>query len=167
MIKLVFVLGFMFIGSRVMLRQAPAGCGAPEYRQFQFWIGEWRVTSNGQEAGTNSVTLEENNCLIHEHWKGAGGGTGQSFNFYDQADHKWHQVWVASSGTVLFLTGSCQDDKLEFTGERPAATGAGIVHHRLTFFKNPDGTVRQVWGTSPDQASWQVVFDGLYTRQLP
>lgn len=37
----------------------------------------------------------------------------------------------------------------------------------LTFFKNADGTVRQLWETSPDRTSWQIVFDGLYTRQLP
>jgi hypothetical protein len=165
MIKLVFVVGLVLAGSSVALRQSPAGCSAPEYGQFEFWVGEWRVTSGGQEAGTNSVTLEENRCLIHEHWKGATGGTGQSFNWYDRSDGKWHQVWVASSGNALLLTGTYQDGKLEYSGDRSAPNGAGIVHHRLTFFKNVDGTVRQLWETSPDRETWQIVFDGLYTRQ--
>jgi hypothetical protein len=167
MIKVAFVLGLVLAGSSVAIRQTPQGCSAPEYGQFAFWVGEWRVTSGGQEAGTNSVTLEENRCLIHEHWKGAAGGTGQSFNWYDRSDSKWHQVWVASNGSALILTGTFQDGKLEYTGDRPGPNGAGMVHHRLTFFKNADGTVRQLWETSPDRNSWQIVFDGLYTRQRP
>lgn len=147
-------------------RQGPPGCAASEFRQFDFWVGEWRVTSGGQVAGTNSVTLEEDRCLIHEHWKGARGGTGQSFNFYDQADHQWHQIWVAAAGGPLFLAGTYQDGQLRYVGERPAPDG-GVVHHRLTFFQNADGTVRQLWETSTDQHTWQVAFDGLYTRQQP
>ena len=34
--------------------------------------------------------------MVHEHWKGSRGGTGQSFNFYDRGDRKWHQVWIAN-----------------------------------------------------------------------
>src|SRR5205085_11883872 len=59
-------------------------CDAPEYRQFDFWVGDWDVTAGGQRAGTNLVTLEEGGCLIHEHWAGAKGGTGQRLNFYDR-----------------------------------------------------------------------------------
>src|SRR5262245_54750387 len=28
---------------------------SPEYRQFDFWVGNWNVTFNGQQAGTSSV----------------------------------------------------------------------------------------------------------------
>jgi hypothetical protein len=34
---------------------APSRCTAPEYRQFDFWLGEWEVTSNETPAGTNSI----------------------------------------------------------------------------------------------------------------
>src|ERR1051326_7600902 len=83
------------------------GCTAPEHRQFDFWVGEWEVTDSGGTTaiGANSVTREESGCLIHEHWRGGKGGTGQSFNFYDRQGRHWEQVWVASAGTVLHLTG--------------------------------------------------------------
>lgn len=167
MVRFALAFALVFAGTGIVSRQTPAGCGAPEFHQFDFWVGEWRVTSGGQVAGANSVTLEEDGCLIHEHWKGASGGTGQSFNFYDQADRQWHQVWVASGGSALFLAGTYHDGRLEYSGDRPAPQGGGVVHHRLTFTKNADGTVRQLWVTSPDGTTWQTAFDGLYTAARP
>lgn len=146
-------------------RPAPPQCDSAQYRQFDFWVGDWQVTSGGQPAGVNVVTLEEGGCLIHEHWRGAGGGTGQSLNFYDRADGHWHQVWISSSGMALLLTGSYHSDRLEYTGERATTPGGPVLRHRLTFFHNSDGTVRQLWETSQDGTTWQTSFDGLYTRK--
>ena len=28
-------------------------CDVPEYRQFDFWVGDWDVTAGDQRAGTN------------------------------------------------------------------------------------------------------------------
>ncbi|MFI5183972.1 MAG: hypothetical protein ACHQNV_06220, partial [Vicinamibacteria bacterium] len=33
-------------------------CSASEYRQFDFWLGDWDVYENGKAAGTNRVTRE-------------------------------------------------------------------------------------------------------------
>ena len=34
-------------------------CDAPEFRQFDFWLGEWTVTKpDGQLAGTNRISRE-------------------------------------------------------------------------------------------------------------
>ena len=141
-------------------------CDTPEYAQFRYWVGDWTVTGvGGKTVGTNRVTLEEDGCLIHEHWDGVGGSTGQSFNFYDRSDGKWHQVWVSNDGGTLFLTGNVVGNELVYTMERPAPGGKS-VSHRLTFTLNADGSVRQFWQTSTDHgASWQVAFDGLYRKQ--
>ena len=140
-------------------------CDAPEYRQFDFWVGDWDLTAGGQRAGTNLVTLEEGGCLIHEHWTGAKGGTGQSLNFYDRQDGRWHQVWVSSSGNVLDLAGSYADGTLTYRGERRQPDGSTLLH-RLSFHANADGTVRQLWETSSDGGStWTTSFDGLYRRK--
>jgi len=137
--------------------QAPPRCDTPQYRQFDFWVGDWTVTSGGQPAGTNHVTLEEAGCLVHEHWTGARGGTGQSFNFFGRTDSLWHQVWVSSSGTVLFLSGKYSDGRLAYTAQG----------QRLTFFHNADGTVRQLWESSSDGKQWSTVFDGMYVKRAP
>lgn len=148
--------------------QSPPSCDAPEYRQFDFWVGDWTVVVAGKgTVGTNLVTLEEKGCLIHEHWHDAKGGTGQSFNFFDRTDRHWHQVWVSSTGNVLRLTGDYHDGQLAMTGERTGAGGVRI-QDRLTFFNNADGTVRQLWEMSRDGGqTWQTAFDGLYQKRAP
>jgi hypothetical protein len=146
---------------------APAAptCSAAEYRVFDFWVGNWDVTMRGQPAGANLVTLEERGCLVHEHWTGTRGGTGQSFNFYDRGDGAWHQVWVSSSGNVLNLTGHFADGTLTYLGENRQPDGT-LLRHRLSFHANGDGTVRQLWETSSDSgATWAVSFDGHYTKR--
>ena len=50
--------------------QAPSSgprptCNGPEYHQFDFWVGDWNVTSGGQMAGMNLVTLDVVGC-VHE-----------------------------------------------------------------------------------------------------
>jgi len=144
---------------------APPTCQASEHRQLDFWVGNWDVMTRGQQAGTNLVTLEEGGCLVHEHWTGAQGGTGQSFNFYNREDGEWHQVWVSSSGNVLDLAGSYADGTLTYRGETRQPDGT-TLRHRLSFHANADGTVRQLWETSSDSgATWTTTFDGLYRKR--
>ena len=147
--------------------QAPAGCTAAEYRQFDFWIGDWTVTdSTGTAAlGTNQVTGEESGCLVHEHWRGSQGGTGQSFNFYDRQGKRWEQVWVASGGNVLRLAGGLQGKSMVLEGDALSPAG-GAMRNRIAFTPEPDGRVRQVWSTSTDGGkSWRVTFDGWYRKK--
>jgi len=141
-------------------------CGAkPEYRQFDFWVGEWDVQAGGKQAGTNSVQLILGDCVIFENWTGAGGTTGKSFNIYNAAKGKWQQTWVDSSGSVLELYGEFKEGVMRLVGERPAPKGGKIID-RLSFFPLEGGRVRQLWESSKDGGkTWGVVFDGLYTRK--
>jgi hypothetical protein len=147
-------------------QNAPPKFGCPDavYRQFDFWVGDGDVTVKGAQGGRNNITLEEQGCLIHEHWTGARGGTGQSFNFYDATTQRWNQVWVDNSGSSLRLSGTFADDKMLLTGVAPGPKGE-TLQQRLTFFRNADGTVRQLWETSADGKTWQVAFDGLYRKR--
>lgn len=141
------------------------GCTSPAARQFDFWIGEWNVTVRDKLAGTNQITVEEDGCVLHEHWKGSRGGTGQSFNFYDQQRGEWHQVWIDNQGNSLSLAGRFTDNRLVLEGNAPGADGRAQAQ-RLTFSRNDDGTVRQLWEAWSDSTrAWAVVFDGLYRRK--
>lgn len=147
---------------------AAAACSAPEYRQFDFWIGDWQVTSNEQAAGSNSIHPVHNGCALQENWQGAGEGgvSGTSFNIYDQATDQWHQTWIDDSGTLLQLDGGLQDGVMVLKGKRPARDGSGIAQHRISWTPNPDGTVRQLWEASKDDGeNWAVLFDGLYSKE--
>ena len=141
-------------------------CTSPEYRQFDFWIGDWDVTSGGQPAGSNSIHAIHNGCALQENWQGSGDGgiSGSSFNIYDKASDKWHQTWVDGSGTLLQLDGGLEGGVMVLSGERPARDGSGMATHRISWTPNPDGTVRQLWEASKDAGeNWTALFDGLYT----
>ena len=147
---------------------AAAGrCEAPEHRQFDFWLGEWNVSSNGQPAGTNSIRATLGGCVLQENWQGAGSGgiSGTSFNIYDRDRGLWHQTWVDANGTLLQLDGGLSDGSMVLEGERPVPSGNGTVLHRISWTPQEDDSVRQLWEASQDSGeSWNVIFDGLYTR---
>lgn len=143
----------------------PPPCQTEQHRQFDFWIGQWNVTSNGQPAGTNHIRAIHGGCVLHESWtSSAGNFTGDSLNTYDAARGVWHQTWADSSGTLLQLDGSFADGAMTMRGERPAA-GGGTVTHQIQWTPNEDGSVRQLWQTSADGGkNWQTAFDGLYQK---
>ena len=143
------------------------GCREAPQRQFDFWVGRWDVTVGSNAAGTNEITLEEDGCLLHEHWAGSRGGTGQSLNWYDRATGQWHQVWVDNQGNGLQLAGRFSEGRLTLLGTAPGPDGKPQAQ-RLSFTPNADGSVRQLWETSSaGGATWQVSFDGLYRRGAP
>ena len=85
-------------------------CSGPEYRQFDFRVGDWEVrTPDGNLAGTNTITPMLNGCVLHEQWAGAGGSVGENFNIYDRQSGTWHQTWVANGGLLLRLDGGMAD----------------------------------------------------------
>src|ERR1700738_2597666 len=90
------------LGLPLPARAAPAArpCATPLNRQFDFWIGRWRVTDAATKKfdGTNDVTRELGGCVLQEHWKGAEGSAGTSFNLYDASRKRWHQTWVDGAG---------------------------------------------------------------------
>lgn len=144
----------------------PPPCSSAKYHEFDFWIGEWSVTSNGQPAGTNSIRPVMNGCALEENWQGAGAGgvSGSSFNMYDQATDQWHQTWIDSSGELLQLDGGLAGASMVLQGQRPTADGNGMTTHRITWTPNADGSVRQLWDASRNGETWTVLFDGLYEK---
>jgi len=149
------------------LAQAPpAACSAAEYRQFDFWLGDWDVANaDGQPAGRNVITRIAGGCALHENWSGRGGFTGQSLNGWNRHTRRWQQTWLDSSGSRLDLEGGLQGASMVLEGRTPAASGAPR-RHRITWTPQSDGSVRQHWQTSDDDgASWSTAFDGRYTRR--
>lgn len=140
-------------------------CGGAEYRQFDFWVGEWEVTANGKVAGTNSVTRILGDCVIHEEWTGTGASRGRSFNVYDRATEQWVQTWVDNQGLLLSLRGGLVNGAMVLQGSRTAGDGKALVD-RITWTPRADGSVRQHWQASTDAgATWQDQFDGSYRRR--
>lgn len=136
------------------------------YRHFDFWIGEWDVYANGSKVGVNSISRAVGGCAIHESYTTARNYAGQSINFYDLIDQKWHQHWIGSSGdTYNYLETSRTPGLLQFESEFMDPQG-NISLSRLTFTLNTDGTVRQLFESSTNEGqTWTPAFDGLYKRK--
>jgi hypothetical protein len=151
------------------LAQTPAtptkSCSSQaEYRQFDFWIGEWDVKVKDNQAGTNSVQLILGKCVIFENWSGSRGMNGKSFNIYNAAKKQWQQFWADDQGTVLELNGEFKDGAMRLFGEAPGPSGKLL--HRITYTPLPEDRVRQHWEISSDQGkTWTTSFDGLYLRK--
>lgn len=141
----------------------PDPCAAEEYRQFDFWVGDWEVRDpDGKVVGHNTIERIFDGCVLKESWRGAEGSVGQSFNTYDRMKEQWHQTWVDANGLLLQLDGGLADGSMVLAGEMPTRAG-GVARTRITWTPGDDGSVRQHWEASKDGGeTWQTVFDGLY-----
>ncbi|HET9484446.1 MAG TPA: hypothetical protein VFO79_10860 [Xanthomonadales bacterium] len=143
-------------------------CDTPAHRAFDFWIGEWEVWANDALAGSNRIEPLLGGCALSEHWRGASGLEGRSYNAWDAASGRWRQFWVASQGNVLMLEGGMRDGAMVLEGVRPHPKSGAPQRQRIAWTRHDDGSVRQLWETSDDAgATWQVAFDGRYRRAAP
>ena len=142
-----------------------APCRSSEYRQFDFWVGDWDVHApNGPSVGHNVVTLEQDGCLLVEHWTASSGGqTGTSFNYYDVRDKKWHQLYLDNSGNAgafPAMAGNLINGKMVLlTDEKQMPVS------RWTWYVLASGKVRQMAEQSSDgQKTWSIVWDSVYEK---
>jgi hypothetical protein len=145
-------------------------CAAPEYRQFDFWLGEWEVAGKGgQIVGHSRIESILLGCAIAEHWSSGAGGAndGKSYNLYNRELGRWEQFWVDAKGSRLMLSGGLVDGNMVLDARQERADPkTGIQkRERITWTPNADGSVRQLWESSSDEGkTWTVAFDGLYRR---
>lgn len=151
--------------SKVELNAYPC-LSAENYRHFDFWLGEWDVFVNENKVGVNVISMAKGGCAIHENYTTSRNYAGQSINFYDPIDKKWHQHWVGSSGDIYnYLETDRSPGMLQFESKFMGPQGT-ISLSRLTFTLNDDGTVRQLFESSTDEGeNWTPAFDGLYKKR--
>jgi hypothetical protein len=88
--KIITAITFLILtlNSNLLAQQSSKGCNccSPEYRQFNFWVGEWEVfNQKGEKVGTNKIVSMQDSCVIQENWV-SDGQTGTSYNFYNKSD---------------------------------------------------------------------------------
>src|SRR5262249_11725352 len=132
----------------------------PEFRTFDFWIGEWDVFNRaGTKVGDSRIDLILKDCTILENWTGTAGGSGKSFNSYNPLLKKWQQFWTADAGNTIYFVGEGGNGVMRL---RADAKANGLPSdRRLTFTKLPEGKVRQHSERStPD--GWTTEYDFTY-----
>jgi hypothetical protein len=145
--------------------EAGRTCQDPEFHQFDFWLGTWSVTHGGKEIGRNTIESVLGGCALLESWASETGVRGHSLNIYDAGRRVWHQTWVDNTGSLLVLEGTLQGQAMILDGTLLDPSTHQQLAQRVTWTRNPDGTVRQLWQSSPQGGrSWVTEFDGLYHR---
>lgn len=137
----------------------------PQYRQLDFWVGEWDVFAGKQKVGESSVQLILNDCVVLENWRGLQGGSGKSLNKYNNVTKEWEQFWVSDSGTTNYFKGTLVDGAMRYTLEMPGPSGGTLMRH-LTFTPLDGGKVRQFSERSIDGGkTWATEYDFVYVKK--
>ncbi len=148
-------------------------CSKPEFRQFDFWIGEWEAFGvNGAKAGESKISIMLDSCVILEEWTSANTQKGllykgKSFNSYNSATQQWQQTWTDNMGnTTEFLRGGGSDGKIIYYADKVTGPGKFFFMRRLTFTKLEADTVRQLGEMSNDGGNtWITEYDLEYRRK--
>lgn len=148
--------------------QQPTGQAKPcakEHRQFDFWVGEWDVTAQGQKVAVSKITLIEGGCIVLEQYTQRDGYSGQSFNYYNPALGKWRQVWVDSGGNMSEFGGEYKDGAMRYEGVSYPLSQARVLR-RMIIFNLARDEVRQLsYRSTDDGRTWHVNYDFLYVRK--
>lgn len=163
--KLVGFAGCLLLAGAALAQQpqGPPPCTAPEYRQFDFWLGDWNVESpaNPGRVSRNRITRTNGGCTLLEQYTTPSGYEGSSLNFYDASRKLWHQTWIDNQGGALYIEGGLQGTSMVLS-----STGDAQNVQRITWTPLEDGRVRQLWESTTDAGkTWTTVFDGYYSRR--
>jgi hypothetical protein len=168
-LKPLFVILLLLSATAGQAQSPGTGCAccSDEYRQFDFWVGDWVVYSQAEMIGFNKINKIEADCIIRENWKSVvSSHTGSSYNFYDKTDKKWKHLWMGSDGVAIVVKGNFRDGRMVMTGDEYRDDKNNRIINKMTWTPNPDGTVRQLWEQSKDGGqAFTVLFDGLYRKR--
>ncbi len=148
-------------------------CSRPEYRQFDFWIGEWEAFGkNGQKAGDSKISLILDSCIILEEWTSASVNqgiryAGKSFNTWNTATKQWQQTWVDNvGGTNEYLQGKFENNKIIYTSSPFPISKDTMAIRKMTFTNLSPEKLRQHGEISKNNGiSWTTEYDLEYRRK--
>ncbi|MDT0559259.1 hypothetical protein RM697_11395 [Ichthyenterobacterium sp. W332] len=142
-------------------------CCTETHAQFDFWIGEWIVTNpDGSRAGENTIDKIQDQCILRENWTSAQRNfTGTSYNFYNAQAKHWEQIWIDNKGGNLHLKGHRKDNQMILKTDKTKNSEGVLFYHQVTWTKNKDGSVRQLWETFTEGQDVVIAFDGLYRKR--
>lgn len=149
--------------------QAPPAksCSALEYRQFDFWIGDWDAfdaDDPGKAVARNQVESILDGCVVREDYRGLSGSEGQSFSIYDATRKVWHQTWVTNRGVLLVIEGTFQNGEMVLSGVDPARGGQVV----RGVWKPVEGGVEETARLSADGGkTWKPWFDMTFRPHKP
>jgi hypothetical protein len=169
---LVLVLSFVAIVSGKMSAasaiqgQGSKPCSAPQYHQFDFWLGDWDVFDNDPHTlvARAKVSSILDGCVLLEEYEQTDGLKGKSFSIYDASRDVWHQSWVTNRGQLLWMEGHYANNEMVLIGSEDLR--AGIEKQARGTWKQVRDGVRETAVTSTDGGKhWDLWFDLMFHRR--
>ena len=144
-----------------------AKCPAPEFRQFDFWLGDWDTfeTDNSTPSSIARARIDPiaGGCAIHELYEQTDGLIGDSILSYDPVRKVWQQTWVTNRGSIMVLSGAFKDGAVTLEGEAHLRDGKTMLQ-RITW-RAEGGNVRESAVGSKDGGKvWEPAFDVVFKR---
>lgn len=148
--------------------QAPP-CSRPEFRQFDFWAGDWDTYDVGDTShvvARNRVTPILGGCVLREVYQQKDGLVGESYSLWDGSREVWHQTWVTNRGTLLLLEGRLEGGRMVLTGSEKMGDGRLSLLRGIWWTEGKD--VREKAERSTDGGkTWTPVFDIVFRPHHP
>jgi len=148
-------------------------CSRPEFRQFDFWVGEWEAYNpKGQKAGDSKISILLDSCTILEEWTSTTVQNGlryagKSYNSYNASNKKWQQYWIDNSGGITeYFNGHYEPGKMIVETENKKINDTTWLIQKMTFHNLGPDKVRQHGENSNDGGkTWTTSFDLEYRRK--
>jgi hypothetical protein len=143
-------------------------CTAPEYRQLDFWIGDWDTFETDASAGPSiaraRIKAIAQGCAIHELYEQSDGLIGDSILSYDAVRKQWQQTWVTNRGGLMVLWGNFKDGELVLEGEVHLRIGKSVMQ-RITWKSEAKGVRESALVSKDAGKTWTPAFDVLFKRR--
>ena len=144
-----------------------AKCPAPEYRQFDFWLGDWDTFEVVGDTATSiaraHVDLSAGGCAVHELYEQTDGLIGDSILSFDPVRKVWQQTWVTNGGSLMVLTGVFRGGVVTLEGEYHSGSGKGFLQ-RITWKAEGSGVRESAVLSKDGGKTWEPAFDVLFKK---
>lgn len=164
--KLIAVLFLMISVNLSSQNSNQIPCATKEYKQFDFWLGNWNVYDTKDNLiGKNRIVKMPNACAIQENWESkTGPSLGTSYNYYNAKNKTWNQVWIDNGGGSLVLKGNRIKNKMILKSGL-STNKNGTFYNKVTWTKKANGNVEQVWEVvNKNHKVINEVFRGIYKK---
>ncbi len=143
-------------------------CVAAEYRQLDFWIGDWDTFESADKDGPSVARARvqpiAQGCALHELYEQNDGLIGDSILSYDAVRKQWQQTWVTNRGALMVLWGNFKNGELVLEGDVHLRNGKTVMQ-RITW-KAQDQGVREWAVLSKDGGkTWTPAFDVVFRKR--
>jgi hypothetical protein len=146
---------------------SPSACTSvahPEYRQLDFWIGDWIVFKGEQKLADVHVEKVLSECALSETWKGVRGD-GLGLSTFNQKTKEWEYFWVSDKGATSHFSGTLLPGEMRYRLQVPLPDG-GVRMRHWSLIQLPDGKVRELSvGSNDDGANWTTEYDYVWVKK--